>query len=926
MILGAEAAGLADREPSMPRRSTIAAELRRFQEERILRDGGSIRLRAIRPDDKQRLIDHFASLGTRSVYFRFFGARKRLTDEELRRFTELDFVERVGFIATLGTGAEEAIIGVGRYALLPRRQGQPRRAEVAFAVSDAHQGRGIGTVLLEALAGAARRSGIDEFEADVLGENNRMLEVFAQSGFVVQRSIEAGVVHVTFPTEETEHSAEVALERDRGAAAHSIARLLRPRSIAVVGASRRTGTIGHSLISNLKDYGFQGPIYPVNPQATEIEGLRCFPSLRAIGELVDLVVIAVPPHAVADVVVDAGATGAAGVVVISAGFGEVSPEGRESQDRLRELARGMGMRLVGPNCLGIVNTDPAVSMNATFAPVSPPAGNLGVLSQSGALGLALLELARDRGIGVSSFVSVGNKADVSSNDLLCYWFDDPQTAVVMLYLESFGNPRKFARLAPELARRKPIVAVKAGRSAVGRRAASSHSGALANLDVAVDALFQQAGVIRADTTEQLFDVATLLATQPVPLGPRVGVVTNAGGPGILFADAAEERGLELPGLAAETVEHLRALLPANASLANPVDMIASAGAEEYTRAVERVGADPNIDAVVVMNVPTPRAAPREVARAIWRAAAGLDPRKPVLSVFVTSQSIPLPGAGEGRRVPVYRFPENAALALAAAERYARWRRRPRGEVLKLDRTAQGVVRAVIDRVVEQGGAGWLAPRDVAMLLAAVGIDQAAAEHASIAEAVATAERLGYPLVAKVVSPDVLHKSDVGGVILGLRSRREVASAVRTLEERMAKIGARLDGVLLQREVPAGVDALVGVTVDATFGPLVVCGSGGRLVELVKDVAFGLTPVSDLDAHEMLDQVRLQRLLDGWRGAPAGDREALVSVIRRLSALVEAAPEIRELDLNPITVLERGRGAVVVDARIRVAVTEASPAR
>jgi len=909
----------------MPRRSTIAAELCRFQEERILRDGGSIRLRAIRPDDKQRLVDHFASLGTRSVYFRFFGAKKRLTDEELRRFTELDFVERVGFVATLGAGGDETIIGVGRYTLMPRRQGQPRCAEVAFAVSDAHQGRGIGTILLEELAGAARRSGIAEFEADVLGENNRMLEVFAESGFVVKRSIEAGVVHVTFPTEATEHSAEVALERDRGAAAHSIARLLRPRSVAVVGASRRPGTVGNGLVANLKGYGFHGPIYPVNPRATEIAGLRCFPSLPAIGEPVDLVVIAVPPPAVADVVREAGAIGAVGVVVISAGFGEVSLEGRESQSQLRELARGTGMRLVGPNCLGILNSDPAVSLNATFVPGSPPGGNLGVLSQSGALGLAVLDLARDRGLGVSSFISVGNKADVSANDLLCYWFDDAQTTVVLLYIESFGNPRKFAQLAPELARHKPIVAVKAGRSAVGRRAASSHSGALANLDVAVDALFQQAGVIRADTTEQLFDVAALLATQPVPPGPRVAVVTNAGGLGILFADAAEERGLELPSLAAETVEHLRAFLPPHASLSNPIDMAASAGTEQYTQAIERVGADPNIDAVVVMNVPTAQAAPPAVAQAIWRAAATLDPHKPVLAVFVTSQTIPLPAAEAGRRVPVYRFPENAALALAAAERYARWRRRPRGEVLKLDRTAREVIRAVVDRVVEQGGTGWLAPRDVATLLTAAGIDQAVAEHASIPDAVATAERLGYPLVAKVVSPDVLHKSDVGGVILGLHSARDVAVAVHTLEERMAKIGARLQGVLLQREVPAGIDALVGVTVDATFGPLVACGSGGRLVELVKDVAFDLTPVSDLDAHEMLDKLRLRKLLDGWRGAPPGDREALVSVIRRVSALVETAPEIRELDLNPTTVLEPGRGAVVVDARIRVAPTEAPPA-
>ncbi|MBI2963540.1 MAG: GNAT family N-acetyltransferase [Deltaproteobacteria bacterium] len=906
---------------------TFATELREFHADRILRDGGSIRLRAIRADDKQRLLDHFASLSASSVYFRFFGAKKRLSEEELRRFTELDFVDRVGFVATLGSGAREKIIGVGRYAVVSGAAASPRRAEVAFAISDAHQGRGVGTVLLEELARAARRGGIEEFEADVLGENNRMLEVFAKSGFVVKRSVGAGVVHLSFSTAETERSAEVALERERAAAAHSIARLLRPRSVAVVGASRRPGSIGHTLVANLRQGGFRGAIYPVNPQAREIDGLRCHPSLAAIGAAVDLVVVAVPPPAVAAAVGAAAQAGAAGVVVISAGFAEASSEGRDAQQQLRELVRGTGMRLVGPNCLGILNTDPEIALNATFAPGTPPIGNLGALSQSGALGLALLDLARERGLGVSSFVSVGNKADVSGNDLLCYWLEDPRTAVVLLYLESFGNPRKFARLAPELARRKPIVAVKAGRSAVGRRAASSHSGALASLDVAVDALFEQAGVIRADTTEQLFDVAALLATQPLPPGPRVAVVTNAGGPGILFADAAEGRGLEFPSLAAPTVERLRGFLPRHASLANPIDMIASAGPEEYARAIELVGADPNVDALVAINVPTPQAAPNDVARAIARGAAAIDARKPVLSVFVTSQHVAPADAERRGRIPVYRFPENAVLSLAAAERYASWRRRPRGEVWQLDRTAHSAIRAVVDRAAAQGGSGWLSARDVAMLLLASGVDTAAAEQAAAADAVATAERLGYPLVAKAVASGVLHKSDVGGVILGLRSARDVAEAVRSLEERMTRAGARLEGVLLQREVRGGIEALVGVTVEPTFGPLVACGFGGRLVEVVNDVAFRLTPVSDVDAREMIDGLRLRRLLEGFRGAPPGDREALVELVRRVSALVEAAPEIAELDLNPVLVLEPGRGAVVVDARIRIAAqgAEVSPA-
>src|SRR6266516_2481922 len=519
---------------------SMPSDPRDYAVEEILRDGGSIHVRAIRPDDRQRLLDHFQRLSARSVYFRFFGAKRRLTDAELDQFTRLDFAQRVALVATLLEDGEERIIGVGRYAVLP---GKPTAAEVAFAVADEHQGRGVGTLLLDHLVRVARAGGVRQFQADVLGENNRMLQVFATSGFVVTSSTEAGVVHLSFPTEETERAREAAHARERIAAAESVRALLHPRSVAVVGASRRAGTIGAALVANLKRARFAGPI---NPSAGEIQELRAYPRVSAAGQRVDLAVIAVPAPAVEEVVRDCAAAGVRDVVVISSGFAEASEEGRAAQQRLTQLVRGAGMRMVGPNCMGVLNTDPAVSLNATFAPHWPPTGNVGMLSQSGALGLAVLDYVRQLNIGMSTFVSVGNKADVSGNDLLSYWADDPRTGVVVLYLESFGNPRKFARVAPEVARRKPIIAVKSGRSAAGTRAASSHSAALANLDIAVDALFAQAGVIRTSTLEELFDVAALLSTQPVPAGRRVGVVTNAGGPGSLLADACEGRGLELP--------------------------------------------------------------------------------------------------------------------------------------------------------------------------------------------------------------------------------------------------------------------------------------------------------------------------------------------------------------------------------------------
>jgi acyl-CoA synthetase (NDP forming) len=560
-----------------------------------------------------------------------------------------------------------------------------------------------------------------------------------------------------------------------------------------------------------------------------------------------------------------------------------------------------------------------VSLDATFAPTFPPEGNIAMLSQSGALGLAILDYARDLDIGLSTFVSVGNKADVSGNDLLAYWKEDPRTAVIALYLESFGNPRRFARWAPEVARRKPVVAVKSGRSAAGTRAASSHSAALAALDVAVDALFDQAGVIRTDTLEDMFDVITLLATQPVPQGPRVGVVTNAGGPGILLADACEARGLTLPELSAATLERLRTFLPAAAGLKNPVDMIASATPEQFARTIEAVGADPNVDSVVVIYVPPMVTNAAEIAEAVARGAGTVPATKPILSVFLSTKGAP-PDLARGPRgkLPSYSFPENAARALAAAERYGRWRARPAGQPARLDRGARDAVRAIVEKAMAgRHEPFWLEPLDVEAVLRAAGIPLAPSRLVSPEAAPAAAEELGYPLVAKAISRRLLHKSDVGAVMLGLTNADEVARAVATLRERVEAAGHPLESVLLQRQVSGGVEALVGVVSDPTFGPLIVCGLGGVQVELLRDASFRMPPVTDLDARDMIDRLRLKALFEGYRGAPPADRHALEALIQRVSALVEALPELQELDLNPVKVMRPGEGVTIVDARVRV---------
>ena len=700
----------------------------------------------------------------------------------------------------------------------------------------------------------------------------------------------------------------------------SIRALFHPRSVAVVGASRRHGTIGAALVSNLKNSRFSGPIYPVNPHAQQIAGLPAFPAVSAVPGPVDLAIVAVPAERVAQTVEECALIGVRGVVVISSGFAEASAAGREAEKRLTQLVRRTGMRLVGPNCMGLLNTDPAVSLNATFTPVWPRAGNIAIMSQSGALGLAILDYARTLNLGISTFISVGNKADVSGNDLLTYWAEDPKTEVIVLYLESFGNPRKFARIAPEVVRRKPVIAVKSGRSAAGSRAAQSHSAALASLDVAVDALFEQAGVIRTNTLAELFDVAALLSTQPVPGGPRVGVVSNAGGPAILLADACEARGLKLPELAPETLRELRSFLPPQAGLTNPIDLIASDAPEAYAQAIRAVGNDPNVDSLVVIFIPplmTTR--PEDVAAAIARSAGEVPAHKPVLTVFLSHRGAPaILGAGPRGRIPAYGFPEDAAMALSAAERYGRWRRRPVGRSLTLGPGARRQIRAVIDRILAGArGPLWLETSDLIAVLQAAGIEFAAAERTTVQEAPAVAERLGYPLVAKAVAPGLLHKSDVGGVILDLESAQAVEQAARTLAERMRAVGAKLEGIVLQRQVAGGIEALVGVTTDPTFGPLLVCGLGGVQVELLRDVSFCLTPVTDVEAAEMIGKLRSARLLEGYRGGPKGDRDALVSVILRVSALVETVPELFELDLNPVKVLPPGKGAVAVDGRIRV---------
>lgn len=700
-------------------------------------------------------------------------------------------------------------------------------------------------------------------------------------------------------------------------APHPLDALFRPRSVAVIGASRKRGTIGAEIFHNLVSHEFNGPVYPVHPTADVVQSVRAYRTVLDVPDEVDLAIVVVPKQHVMEATAQCAKKGVRGLVVISAGFAETGPAGKAAQDELVALARASGMRLVGPNCMGLINTAADVQLDGTFAPAWPPAGGVAFSSQSGALGLAILDYARDLGIGVSQFVSVGNKADVSGNDLLEYWEADPTTNVILLYLESLGNPTRFVQIARRVARKKPICVVKSGRTEAGARAAGSHTGALAGLDVAVDALLGQAGVIRTDTIEELFDLAMLLANQPVPRGPRVAVLTNAGGPAIMATDACESRGLSVPPPSPPTEAALRELLPPEASVRNPVDMIASASSTEYEQALRLLLADERYDAALVLFVPPIVTQAPVVADAIRRGAAGSD--KPVLTCFMGTHGVPaaLSSLREGK-FPSYSFPEDAAIALSRAVRYGRWLQRPEGKIPAYDDVWPERARAAMRR----GGEAerWLDADEVRAVLGAYGLATPRTAFARTAEVAAdAAAKLGFPVAVKLASSTITHKTEVGGVILDLADPREVADAVNGIRRRLADLGreAEMDGVVVQEMAPRGVETFIGVTQDPSYGPLMGFGIGGVNVEVWRDVVFRVYPLTDVDAREMIDQIRAVKLLDGFRGSPPADRHAIADALLRVSRMVADLPEIQELDINPLVARRPGQGVIAVDARIRV---------
>ena len=858
----------------------------------VLKDGGTCHLRPIRPADADGLRRFHGRLSPETIYFRFFAPYPALTDRDVQRFTLVDYVDRVALVATIG----DEIVGVVRYDRI-----QPHEAEVAFVIRDDQQGRGLGTIFLEHIAQAARERGVKQFVAEVLPDNGRMLEIFRQAGYNSSSSIDDGVVHLSFSIEPSASSLAVTRAREHRAESVSVQRLLTPRSVAVVGASRDPNSVGNALVRHLVEGGFTGRVIPVNPTAGEIAGVPAVSSLREVGTA-DLVIVAVPAAAVIDVVEQAADVGAHGVVVVSAGFAETGPAGLDLQRELVRRARANGMRVIGPNALGVLNTDPAVSLNASLSPVMPGRGTIGFFSQSGAMGAALLESLVTRGLGVTTFVSAGNRADLSGNDLMQYWEEDDATDVVLLYLESIGNPRKFSRIARRMGRRKPVVAVKTGRSSQG--IPLGHTVRSTSLpQAAVDEMFEQSGVIRTDTLAQMFDIAQLVAFQPLPQGRRVLAMGNSDAMAVMAADAIAANGLQL--------------------VDQPLHFASGATAQDFERALAAAVDDPAVDSVVTLFVPPLNASGESVARALARVAGRAT--KPIVSVMFAVEGVhdllrqvSSDGVAVMGTVPTYAAVEDAVRALGAVTHYAQWRHRAVGHPVDLDDVdgarASELIQEWLSDVTADDTVD-LTGSQAAELVSCYGIDVWPSRLAASADdAVAAAEQLGYPVVLKTEGSLLRMRSDLGGIYFDLGDESAVRREFAVRAEELRAYG--IEGLLVQRQAEPGVATVVESSEDALFGPVVSFGVAGIATDLLADRGFRIPPLTDVDVDDLMRSPRASPLLFGAEGNDPVDVASLRDLLARVAQLSDDLPEVRSMVLRPVVVSPTG--TAVLGVRVRLA--------
>jgi acyl-CoA synthetase (NDP forming)/GNAT superfamily N-acetyltransferase len=859
----------------------------------ILRDGRTAHIRPIRAEDAELLVEFYARVSDESKYYRFFSPMPTLSDRDVRRFTHVDHHDRVALVMTV----HDRMIAVGRYDVV-----EAKEAEVAFLVEDQHQGRGIGQLLLEHLAQAGRESGVERFTAEVLPDNHRMIQTFRDAGYRIASGYADGVITLEFPIDPTDTAIGVMHNREHRAEAASIHKFFHPRSVAIIGASRRQDTIGQLLVHNLVTADFTGRVYVVNPSANAVSGMPAYKSVSEIPDEVDVAIVAVPADSVTDVVLDCAAKGVHGLVVISSGFAETGEEGRRRQRHLAGLCRSYGLRLIGPNCLGVINTDPRVQANASLSTVMPARGRAGFFCQSGALGSAILDKVKNRGLGISTFVSAGNRADVSGNDLLQYWEEDDSTEVVMMYLESIGNPRKFSRIARRVSQRKPIVAVRSGRTTQG--VPMGHT--VRRIDAppaAVDAMFRQAGIIQVDTLEEMFDVAQLLAHQPLPRGRRVAIIGNSDALGLLAADAAAAVGLEV-----------------NRSVA----LGAEATAEDFEDALDEAIDDPDVDSVIAVYIPPLNVSGDEVANVL--AAVGEQSDKPLVSSFLGAEGIPellrvpdVAGSTAGRgSVPSYPAVEAAVRSLARVVEYALWSRHPGVPAAIPDDVDEAAAKVVVTNALTREQEVELAAPELTELLASYGIDLWPVHPvASLAEAEATAEELDWDVVLKSTNPAVRERPDAGHVWRNIDGPSELKEAWQTLGM-IAGDPATADFVV-QKHAPGGVPISIRSFEDPLFGPVVCFGVSGPIVELLGDWAYRIPPLDRHDVAAMVREVKSSPLLFGYRGAEPVDIDAVEDLIARVAQMQHDLPQITSLEIR--LALAGRQGVSVLTAAARLAVVK-----
>lgn len=870
----------------------------------LLTDGTTATIRPARPDDRQHVLAMYRHMSAENLRLRFFAASQHAAEQAVERMCTLSGPTDQALLALVG----DEVVGTAEFhrADAPDR---PQLAEIGLAVADGWHEHGIGTLLLEHLADAARAAGITAFTAEALADNHLMRKVVADLGLRTTRRFASGEVHSTIELQENEQYLLAVDARGRTADVASLRPVLRPRSVAVVGAGRKAGSVGHAVLANIRRRGFTGALYAVNPYAASISGVPAFPSVATLPEAPELAVLAVPAAALSEVAEECGAHGVRALLAVGAGL---TPEQAVG---LLAACRHHGMRLVGPNCLGLANTESAVQLDATFAAVAPRPGTAGVAVQSGGVGIALLGALSRLGIGVSSFVSLGDKYDVSGNDMLQWWESDGRTDISVLHLESFGNPRAFSRTARRVARRMPVLTVDAGRSAAGRRAAASHTAAVATPTMARRALFRQAGVIPTTGLTELVEAAAFLHTQPLPAGPRVAIVSNAGGAAVLAADACAEAGLTVPELPAPLAAELATVLPAAAHVANPVDTTPAADPGAIARCVELLTRHGAVDALLAVLVPTAlaEATDDDAVSALARSNGGRP--RPVSAVLL-DQTVPvrLVRGPQGGALPAYAEPAAAARALGHAVAYAQWRAEPLGTVPALDRIDTPTATLLVENFLQQTpGGGWADPRLCGALLDAYGIPQQPWAWADGPEAAAAAaERLGLPTVLKAHWPGIVHKSRVGAVRLDLPGPNAVRTAYQDLTDRF---GGLMTGAVVQPMAARGVELVAGVTQDEVFGPLVLFGLGGTATEVLADHAARLAPLTDRDVHALITAPRCAPLLFGEHGGGAVDLDGLEQLLHRLSRMACDLPQLAEADLNPV--LARPGAVTALDVRIRL---------